>query len=56
MGVFFFWGVVFVCRERGVFDGWSVFLEWKWWFSCGSGVDLCGTIHHMRFTEYSKID
>ena len=40
LGVFFFWGVVFVCMGLGVFDGLGVFLEWKWRFSCGSWVDL----------------
>ena len=36
MGVFFVWGVVFVCVEGVDFDGRMVFLEWKWWFSCGA--------------------
>jgi len=40
MGVFFVWGVVFVCVEGVDFDGRRVFLEWKWWFSNGGRVDL----------------
>ena len=40
LGVFFFWGVVFVCVEGVDFDGRRVFLESKEWFSSGSGVDL----------------